>query len=278
MKIGIRGHDIGRLNSQDFVATLQKNKIEVIQLVLNKALLDYQSPMTVEKAKCLAQPFINAGIEVAMLGAYFNPIHSNKEVKEAAVLNFKAHLLVAELFKTKYVGSETGSYQDDRWIYHPYNETEAAYQKTLAVFQDLVKTAQSVNKSVAIEGAFQHVISTPSRLKRLVDDLNSDHVNVIVDLFNYLDISNHTQYKDIFLECMALLKDKIVIFHLKNYLVVEDKLVQVSLEKGNFDYQYLLSLMKKHCPEAYLILEGITGEDIKKSIDFVTNILKELPE
>ncbi len=276
MKLGIRGHDIGRYSSQDFVATLNKNKIKVIQLVLNKALLDYKSPITKEKAKHLADPFIKSGIDIAMLGAYFNPVHSNKKIKEEAIRNFKEHLQVADIFQTEYVGSETGSYNDDKWTYHPKNETEEAYLETLIVFKELVKTAKEVNKTVAIEGAFNHVIYTPQRLKRLIDDLDSSHVRVIVDLYNYLNNHNHGEYKTIFKECIDLFKDKIVIFHLKNYLVVEDKLVQVSLEKGNFDYPYLLSLIKENCPQATLILEGITGEDIKTSIDFINGILEKI--
>ena len=276
MKIGIRGHDIGKYNSQDFVHALKEKQIKTIQLVLNKALFDYQRPITPEKATILAQPLIASGIDVAMLGAYFNPVHSNEKIRKEAIQNFKDHLMVAELFKTEYVGSETGSYNDDKWTYHPQNETEEAYQKTLFVFQDLVKVAEKVQKKVAIEGAYNHVISTPQRLKRLVDDLNSDHVSIIVDLFNYLNINNHTQYKSIFDECIHLFQDRIVIFHLKNYIIEEGKLRQVSLEKGRFDYFYLLSTIKKSCPQATLILEGITGDEITPSIDFINNILNKL--
>ena len=276
MKIGIRAHDIGKYNNQDFVNALKEKQIKTIQLVLNKSISNYQSPITPEKALILAQPLITSGIDVAMLGAYFNPVHSNEQIRKEAIQNFKDHLMAAELFKTEYVGSETGSYNDDKWTYHPQNETEEAYQRTLSVFQDLVKVAEKVQKKVAIEGAYHHVISTPQRLKRLVDDLNSDHVSIIVDLFNYLNINNHTEYKAIFDECINLFQDRIVIFHLKNYIVEEGKLVQVSLEKGRFDYFYLLSTRKKRGQQAALILEGIRGEEITTSIDFINNILNKL--
>ena len=68
------------------------------------------------------------GLEIFMLGAYFNPVHSNKELVRTNVEYFKEHLKYANELNCRYVGTETGSYNDDKWTYHPQNRTEEALQ------------------------------------------------------------------------------------------------------------------------------------------------------
>ena len=56
---------------------------------------------------------VKAGKTVALIGAYFNPVHSHRDVVEKGIENFKANLRISHYFDgVPYVGSETGSYND----------------------------------------------------------------------------------------------------------------------------------------------------------------------
>lgn len=268
MKIGIRAHDIKKTNSVELIEQLHEHNLNYIQLVLRKA-LNFEGSLSEAKAKEIFTPFKDNGIEVAMLGSYFNPIHSNLEKVNHSILTFKEHLKYASSFGTKFVGTETGSYNDDKWTYNPKNHTEEAYQKVRTIVKDLVLYAQQVNSIVVIEGAYNHVIHHPTLLKRLVDEINSPHLKVTIDIYNYLNIQNHQQHREIFDTCLNLLKDDIVIFHLKDYIVKDGKLFQVGLGQGLIDYQYIIPKINKHTKDAYLIMEGITGEDINSSINYI---------
>ena len=141
------------------------------------------------------------------------------------------------------------------------------------MFSDLAHYAEEHKSSIAIEGAYGHVIHSPQMMKRLVDDINSPDVFVTIDLFNYLDISNYQKQKEIFDEAIHLLKEKIVIFHLKDFIVQGEGLIEVALGSGLIDYEYIIPNIKKHCPNAYLIFEGITGDNINKSKIFINNLI-----
>ena len=52
------------------------------------------------------------------------------------------------------------------------------------MFSQLLEVAKESNTYLAIEPAYQHVISTPRRLKRLIDELNHPNTVVTFDLFN----------------------------------------------------------------------------------------------
>lgn len=274
LKIGIRAHDLDTTNIDDLIQKLKSEKISNIQFVLSKAIKGDNGLYDEDKVKFYQEKFTKNNINIAMLGAYFNPVHSNELKVNEGIVKFKNHLSVAKALNTKYVGSETGSFNDDKWTYHPRNLSEEAYQNVLTIFSELVDYAKSQNCYVVIEGAYGHVINCPKRLKRLVDELASDNVKVIIDLFNYLSIDNHEEKYEIFDEALELLEDKIVIFHLKDYLIQDNKLITVGLGKGLIDFSLIINKIMKKCPNAYVIFEGVKNKDIATSKKMIEELIK----
>lgn len=272
MRLGIRAHDAGRAEAKILSERIKAYGLEYVQLVLNKALGQNIEELTVEQIQNIARTFQDQGLKIAMLGSYFNPVHSDKALIAKNINRFKRHLELAPLFHTAYVGTETGSYLDEPWGYHPRNHRSESYLEVREIIRDLVDYAEEKQTKVLIEGAYNHLIYCPELLKHLVTEIPSPNLGVIVDLFNYLHIGNYRQQKEIFDTCINLLQDKIVIFHLKDFIVSDGKLVQVGLGQGLMDYEYYLPIIKKNFPDAILIMEGITGEDIATSMDYIRRI------
>lgn len=277
MKIGVRVHDFGKSTPEILAKKAKEVGFDCVQLVLNKAIegeTGEAGTLSKQKANAIRDAFKSEGIEIAMLGAYFNPVHSNKEKTENAIKKFKEHLIYAKEFDTLLVGTETGSYNDDKWTWHENNLSEEAFQKVLETVKDLCKTAEENGSIVAIEGAYNHCMTNPKRLKRLFDEVHSPNMRIIVDIFNYLSIENHREHCAIFDEAINEFGDNIVLFHLKDYIVEDNKLVQVGLGKGILNLPYILSEIKKHRPDAYCIFEGVKPEDMESSLEFVKKYLK----
>jgi len=269
MKIGIRAHDF-KVNTPEELAVLARHyEFNYLQLVLNKAFginIEDLTPSDIEK---LLEPFQKQKIKIALLGSYFNPVHSDLEFRNKNIARFKKHLELSKLFGTPYVGTETGSYQDSPWTYHPRNHLEESYLEVREIIRDLVSYAEMVDACVLIEGAFNHLIYKPELLKRLVDEIPSKNLRVIVDLYNYLNINNYQEQREIFKRAIDLLKDKITVIHLKDFVVSEGKLKQVGLGQGLMDYPYLIKTIKENVPDAVLVFEGVTGDDIKSSREYI---------
>ena len=278
MKIGVRVHDFGKSDPKTLAQKAKAIGFDGVQLVLNKAVegeTGLPGTLSKEKAQEISKAFYEEGVEIFMMGAYFNPVHSNKELVATNILKFKEHLKYLNDFNGHYVGSETGSFNDDKWTYNPLNRTEEAYLEVKRIFQELAGYAKEVNGNIALEGAFGHCMFEPKALKRLVEEIDNGHVYYTVDIYNYLAISNYTSYKEIFEECLKLFAGKIVIFHLKDFQIVDGALKQCAIGKGLIDYSYLLGRIKETNPEAYLIFEGSKPEDMQDSFDFVKRILNE---
>ncbi len=269
-KIGIRAHDIGKFNAKELADKTKAYGFDGVQLVFKKAI---DQPVDLGDLSSIDEAFKN--LNIMMLGAYFNPVHPDQEAVKNGIDNFKNHLKIAKSINAKFVGSETGSYMGSPWGYMPQNHTDEALDKVIEIFSDLTKTAEENDAYIAIEGAYAHVAYEPKRIRKVLDKIQSKHLKVTIDLYNYLHIGNYHDRMEIFDECFELLKDDIVIFHLKDFVVKENKLVQVGLGQGLMDYQSIINKIKKEAPNAYVIFEGVIGDDIKTSYELIHNLIKE---
>jgi sugar phosphate isomerase/epimerase len=225
-----------------------------------------------QKAREIGDALKANGIEVSLIGAYFNPVHSNAEKVINCKQVFKDYLKYARLLGCDTVGSETGSFNDDKWTYNPLNRTEEALERVIATFTELADYAKSQGVYIGMEGAAGHVCYDVKTLKRAIDGVNRDNVKVIFDIYNYLDMSNYANYLEILDEGLKTFAGKIIVFHMKDCVVEDGKLKQVAPGKGMFDYEKILKKVKAYDKDAVLVLEGTTGDDIVPCTNFVKEV------
>ena len=277
LKFGVRVHDMAHNTNIEYLASiLNKINIKYMQLVFPKALenCSYDEKNVLNIAKVLRKE----KLKIAMLGAYFNPVHSSKEVVEKGINNFKENLRISKELGNPYVGSETGSYSDSPWTYVPKNHTEEGYNETLGVFKELVKYAEEVDAKISVEPAWNHVIYDVDTLKRFVGDLNSSHVYVTIDLFNLLYEGNFDSRDEIFEHALKTFGEQIKIIHLKDALIKEGKMVQVAPGEGDFHYPLMIHLIKRYCPNAVLVFEGVKPEKIESSYSYLLKIEEKMSD
>jgi sugar phosphate isomerase/epimerase len=209
-------------------------------------------------------------IRVAMIGAYFNMIHPDEEKRLNGIEYFKQCMETASVFGCDIVGSETGSANGDKWTYNDYNHTEEAHERVVETVRGLKYYGNSFRCRPVIEGAWAHTVYDPDQLADLIDE--TQIFDVTVDVYNYLNIENYRNADAIFDRCLDLFKDKIRIYHLKDFNVVDGKLVQCGIGQGIMNWQYYIPRIMKETPDAVLILEGVTGKDIQPSIEYIRRI------
>ena len=207
-----------------------------------------------------------------MVGAYFNPVHSNPEKVERCFAIFADYLRNCNAMGCRYVGSETGSYSDEPWVYHPKNRTEEAVQATAKVFSRLCDIAAENGSMVAVEGAAGHVCHDVATLQK-ARELIGKPTKVIFDLFNYLDAGNQHDYLAILEEGLKTFAGEILLFHMKDCTFNPDgDPVQVPLGTGDLDMEAILSRIKAYDENAVLTLEGTTGAHISHAVATIKTI------
>ena len=279
MKIAFRTHDLGVKGLDSAVEKCKECGISAVQLVAYKFLENVKyAPDGIDKDKAeeIGKAFKNAGISVPLIGAYFNPVHSDKEKVARCKQVFKDYLTFARELGSDIVGSETGSFNDDKWTYNPLNRTEEALQTVISTFKELADFAKSKGLYIGMEGAAGHVCWNIATLKRAVDEIGADNIKIIFDIYNYLDSFNYEKYLEILDEGLKTFAGKIHIFHIKDCVFEDGKLKQVAPGKGMFDFKAILRRIKAYDKNAFLVLEGTTGDDIIPCTQFIKSVWEEV--
>ena len=272
MKIAFRTHDLGVKGLDAAVEKVKSCNIDAVQLVAYKFMdeIEYAPEALNEQNSAeIGAALKAAGIDVALIGAYFNPVHSDKDKVARCKEIFKEYLKYSKNLGCLVVGSETGSFNDDKWTYNPLNRTEEALNVVIQTFKELAAFAKQYGAYVGMEGAAGHVCWNVATLKRAVDAIAADNIKIIFDIYNYLDASNYSNYLEIFDEGLKTFAGNILVFHIKDCVFEDGKLKQVAPGKGMFDFEKILGKIKAYDKNAVLVLEGTTGDDIITSSQFI---------
>ena len=279
MKLMVRAHDLSVKGAENINNAICSLGIDGVQLVVYKSIegVTYKSgQLSPEQARQISKEIKKNGKEIALLGAYFNPVHPNTEKIENGIAVFKDYLSLAKDLGCDYVGSETGSYNGDPWIYHPMNHSDEALDRVVETFTLLAEHAEENGVNIAMEGAFGHVCHVPERLYEAVRRIGKDNIKFIFDLYNYLDISNVDTAYELLQRGLELLGDRILLFHIKDFVIEDGKLKQCGVGKGVLDYDRILKAIYLHNPNAILVLEGTVGDDLPFAVSYLKDKINKI--
>lgn len=275
MKVCIRAHDLGVSGTDQILKRLDELGLDGVQMVCYKACPDIaQIPgaITREKASEIGKAFADAGKMIPLVGAYFNPIHSDKEKVANSLRIFSDYLRVCQAMGCDVVASETGSCNNDDWTYHPGNRTEQSLQGVVRAFSQLCDVAADSGSVVAMEGCAGHVcwdVNTLARARRMI----GKPTRVVFDLYNFLDADNQGDYLTILDQGLETFAGDIQVFHMKDCILANGhKPIQTPFGRGGLDLHGILRRIKAYDSEAMLVLEETTGNDIAHAVSTIQNI------
>ena len=188
LRLGVRAHDFGCRPADELVAKIAANGLICTQLALGKAIAGLELKPGVLNpglAFHIGQAFQRHGVQIAVLGCYVNPIHPDTKMRATLLSLFKEHLRFARDLGCGLVALETGSVNAD-YSPHPDNHSEAAFQESLASIAELVAEAEKFGVLVGIEAVTSHVVSTPAKMRRMLDAVASNNLQVVFDPVNLL--------------------------------------------------------------------------------------------
>lgn len=254
MKKGIRGHDVIGTGLSNICKKCLSQDITYLQLVLEKSIDGFSyGKFSEEYANSIKEQIGEE--KIAILGSYINPSNPNDNELRYDIDRFKEKIKYASILKPIAVGTETGIYKEG------LTDTEEAYQRVLSSLKELKEEAEKRSVNIAIEGVSCFVINTPKKMKRLVDDLNSDNVKVIFDPVNYLNINNFQNQDEIIKETFDLLWNKICVVHAKDFVFENNEFCFRKPTEGLLNYKLIFEKMKEYNLDVPVICEEISDSD-----------------
>jgi L-ribulose-5-phosphate 3-epimerase len=277
IRIGARAHDFGCLPAGELAAKIAAHHLVCAQLALGKAIAGFNlkpGALNPGLAFEIGRAFHEHGVQIAVLGCYVNPIHPDPAMRRSLLGLFKEHLRYARDFGNGLVALETGSVNAD-YSPHPENHSEAAFQQSLASIAELVAEAERFGVVVGIEAVSSHVVSTPQKMRRMLDAVASNNLQVVFDPVNLLSPDNYHEQERIISESLELFGDRIAVIHAKDFAVEHGQYKCTSAGLGTLRHDLVMKFVLAQKPGISILLEDTNEQAAGVSRQFLLQVAEQ---
>ncbi|MCM1089294.1 MAG: sugar phosphate isomerase/epimerase [Butyrivibrio sp.] len=277
MQLGIRLHDTKKLPFEERIADVQQLGFKCGHLALAKVIDEFPTAdeaLTPGLAMYIRNVFARNNVDIAVLGCYLNLANPNPEKLAQITHRYMAHIRFASWLGCGVVGTETGA-PNETYTHVPECHGEEALQTFIKNLRPVVKYAEQMGVVMAIEPVWKHIVCNPARARRVLDEIASPNLQIILDPVNLLDICNYKDQVAIVDEAIEVLGADVAMVHLKDFVVEGDKLVSVGAGLGQMDYTSVIKFMKTRKPFIHATLENTTPENNLQVKAFIQKLYDE---
>jgi sugar phosphate isomerase/epimerase len=208
------------------------------------------------------------GISIAAVSGTFNMIDPVRERREVGMRRLDQLAGVCSLLGTKIITLCTGTRDpDDMWRGHPANGGRDAWADLLAAMEQVLVIAQEHDLWLAIEPETANVVDSPALARRLLDELRSPHLKIIIDPANLFHVEDLPRQRTILEAAFDLLGPDIVLAHAKDVRIAGNTVRHVTAGTGVLDYEHYLTLLR-HIPVP-LIMHGLAETEVEGALAFL---------
>lgn len=206
-------------------------------------------------------------LTVAALSGTYNMAHPDREVRADGARRLADLIRVAEALGTTVVTLCTGSRDPaDMWAWHPENASAESWTTMFASVIEAVAVAERHGVTLAFEPERNNVVSDAVLGRRLLDEVASPALRVVLDPANLLDAGSLHRQSEVLDQAFQLLAADVVLGHAKD--VSADAAI-VPAGRGVLDYPRYLSHLAELEHDVPLILHGLDEADVPASATFV---------
>ena len=167
-------------------------------------------------ATTIATASAKTGVAIAALSGTYNMIHPDPAVRAQGLCRLELLLGEARAMGTSLVTLCTGTRDpEDQWRHHPDNDTPEAWADLLTEMEKASALSERFGVDLGIEPEHANVVSTAQRAARLLRQVPSPRLRIVLDPANMVEDAGTDQPR-LFAEACDLLGDRIVMAHAKD--------------------------------------------------------------
>ena len=158
----------------------------------------------------------------------------------------------------------------DIWASHPDNGTKEAWATMLKTMESAVKIAEKNQVSLGIEPELTNIVSSPKKAYKLISELRSDRVKVILDPANLFETGSSKAIEDILYAALDLLNTEIQMVHAKD----RDKAGNVVMPGGGIvPFEILIRELRSRKLHVPIIAHGFHESKAKSVLMYLKSCM-----
>jgi sugar phosphate isomerase/epimerase len=167
-------------------------------------------------ADAIAAASARTGVAIAALSGTYNMIHPDPAVRAQGLRRLEVLLMEARGMGTSLVTLCTGTRDPlDQWRHHPDNDTPEAWADLLVEMEKAAALAEHFGVDLGIEPEHANVVSTAPLAARLLREVASPCLVIVLDPANMVEGKDSDQ-PHLFAEAADLLAGRIAMAHAKD--------------------------------------------------------------
>jgi sugar phosphate isomerase/epimerase len=214
-----------------------------------------------------------SGVGIAAVSGTFNMIHLDPAVRAEGLRRLGVLIEAAPAMGTRLVTLCTGTRDPaDPWRAHPDNATPEAWRDLVASMATAIAAAEANGVDLGIEPELANVVSSAEAARRLIDEMQSPRLQIVLDAANLFESASIAEQRNIVSRAVDLLADRIVMAHAKDRAADG---AFVAAGQGVLDYPHYLAALRRVGFDGPLITHGLTAGEAPGVGAFLRRALSE---
>ncbi len=274
MQFGIRLHDAVQAPIEERLKIVKEQGFTGAHVALSKVISENSvapQALTPGYAMYLKRLFDKNELDCAVLGCYLNLANPDAAQLKAIQEKYMANIRFAAHLGAGVVGTETGAPNVE------YKFEEACWnEESLQIFinnlRPVVKYAEQMGVLMAIEPVVRHIVCNPVRARRVLDEIASPNLRIILDPVNLLESYNYEKQDEIIDEAIDLLGKDVAVLHVKDFVIKDGKLISVPVGQGQCHWDRIMPYMKKEKPYMHATLEDTKPDNAVAALNYIKEL------
>ncbi|MDQ0474757.1 sugar phosphate isomerase/epimerase family protein [Labrys wisconsinensis] len=213
------------------------------------------------------------GVGIAAVSGTYNMIHPDPAVRRAGLARLEVLCAAASAMGTRLVTLCTGTRDaEDQWRWHPDNASPEAWRDLLAEMTAAAALAERHDVELGIEPELANVVSSAVRARRLIDEIDSARLRIVLDPANLFEVAEEDERRTIVARAVDLLAGDIALAHAK------DRHADGSFAtagQGVVDFAHFVGRLRAAGFDGPLVTHGLAAAEAPGVATFLQRVIAE---
>jgi sugar phosphate isomerase/epimerase len=212
-----------------------------------------------EAIEAIAEARAKTGIEIAALSATYNMIHPDISVRETGMRRLETAVQAAARLGIPLVTLCTGTRDpDDQWRHHPDNLRDEAWRDLIVEMEKAARIAETHNLDLGIEPEHANVVCDAESAVRLMRDVPSPHLAIVLDPANLFEQTSKKKAQLIVAQAVERLQGRIAMAHAKDR-AADGRFVTAG--RGIVDFPDFIERLKQAGFDGPVVTHGLAEDE-----------------
>ena len=211
------------------------------------------------------------GVSIAAISATYNMIHPDPSVRDKGQRRLGHIIAAAKTMGTSLVTLCTGTRNaEDQWQHHPENTTLEAWRDLTTEMAKALQVAEQHGVHLGIEPELANVVSSAVHAKRLLDDMQSPNLRIILDPANLFETASSPERQRLVEEAVDLLGPHIAMAHAKDRNANGEF---VAAGAGVIDFKHFVTQLRRAHFDGPLVTHGLAEDEAEGVAKFLRGVV-----